>query len=61
MHVAGTFHTDEELTDYDRHNSRVIDQQDNVVAMDAIMLQDGHGRVVPHLGVVLVWHNQIER
>ncbi len=61
MHVVGVVHTNDQLANCDRHVNHVVDRQDDVAAMDVVVLLDGHGRLISRLGTVLIWHGQAER
>lgn len=61
VHVVGAVRTDDQLVSCHRHVNHVVDRQDDVAAADAVVLLDGHGRLIARLGIVLIWHGQAER
>ncbi|CAM6008901.1 unnamed protein product [Sphagnum balticum] len=56
VHVAGAIHVDDQSASCDGCVSRVVDRQEDVTTMEAVVLQDGHGHVLARLGAMLVWH-----
>jgi hypothetical protein len=49
VHVAGVVHANDQLVGCDKRVSCFVDRHEDVVAADAIALQDGHGHIIAHL------------